>query len=301
MNQFHPTVSVLMAVHNSEHFVSEAINSILCQTFRDLELIIINDGSTDRSFEILKEFEALDKRIRIYSRSNQGITATANELVEKSYGKYLSIMDHDDIKMPTCIEKQVYYLEKTPNCAAVGTLTRWIDNNGDQIITGNASRRSELKSINIAADFSVYPPELPYIYNPSALIRAEAMKNVGNYRAQFIYSHDFDLWLRLIKIGEIHQINEELVSYRIHGQNTTIIKGKEILYYEIIAILSYLSRLIGKKDQVILDSFKNITYFDAVVDQYLLIIGHIFPVRDYINFRFSEESLDMLKNLNNRI
>ena len=122
-----PTVSVVMTVYNTERYVGEAVGSVLGQTFGDFEFVIVDDGSTDRSTTILKDFAARDPRIRLVSRPNTGIVAAANEGIGLARGRYLARMDSDDVCLPRRFETQVNYLEQHPECVLVGSRVTVVD------------------------------------------------------------------------------------------------------------------------------------------------------------------------------
>ena len=277
-----PTVSVLLAVYNCEAYVEQAVNSILNQSFSDFELILVDDGSSDGSPDILRKFAKEDDRVFLSVRSNKGIPVTANEMIGMARGKYLSLMDHDDIKLPSCIEVGVNHLDAHPECVAVGALSASID------VDGNIFRRRQKFEQKITpttkriARFDTFPPQIPSITNPSALIRSDAMKLVGNYRPNLIYAHDFDLWFRLSEVGEIHQINQELLHYRVHGNNTTVLKRPEIIRYEIIVVLSAWCRINGIDDANIITAFSGGDTFGVTIGAYKEVIGDRFPIDTYI-------------------
>ena len=277
-----PTVSVLLAVYNAERFVEEAVRSILAQSFKDFELILIDDGSSDRSPEILRKLQGEDERIRLTIRPNKGIPATANEMIAQARGRFLSLMDHDDIKLPHCIETEVNYLQSHPECVAVGTLSANIDAEG-RIVRRRSKLSQTVKSITKRkAHFDTFPPQIPSISNPSALIRAEAMAQAGNYRPNLTYAHDFDLWFRLSAIGEIHQINQEHLHYRVHGGNTTVRNRHEIVRHEMIVVLSGWCRHKGKDDSKIIESFSGGDTFEPTIEKYKALIGDEFSIESYI-------------------
>ena len=120
MSSISPQISVLMPVYNAERFVAEAVQSILSQTFGDFEFIIIDDGSSDGSLEILRRFERADSRIRLSSRPNTGYTVALNEMLAMASGQFVARMDADDVAMPQRLQKQVDYLCAHPNCVVVG-------------------------------------------------------------------------------------------------------------------------------------------------------------------------------------
>src|SRR5688500_8163527 len=122
-----PAVSVVVPVYNTERYVADTIDSILEQTFTDFELIVIDDGSTDRSPEILRELAAKASRIRLTVRENRGIVRTRNELLAQCRGRYMAVNDSDDRSMPQRHEKQVAYLESHPQCVLLGSRVMLMD------------------------------------------------------------------------------------------------------------------------------------------------------------------------------
>jgi glycosyltransferase involved in cell wall biosynthesis len=291
-----PLVSVIMSVYNGAAFVEEAAKSILNQTYRNIEFIIIDDGSSDQSREILTRLAEFDRRIRLTFQENCGIPVTANRMIEQSKGKYISLMDHDDIKLPSCIETEVNYLESHPDCVAVGTLSKTMNERGE--IT---KRRKKLKyklqqTSRRLPNYSSFPPEIPSITNPSALIRSDAMRQAGCYRENLIYAHDFDLWFRLSELGEIHQINEELILYRVHGKNTTSTKRLDIIRFEIVVVLSALSRHKKLDDRAIIEKFLGSVNFDETLTRYRQLLDPSFPVDTYLLFKAVGTRLPELAN-----
>src|SRR5579859_2675921 len=122
-----PLVSVAMPVYNAQRYLAQAVDSILAQSFKDFEFIIIDDGSTDSSTEILRKYEAADPRIRLFSRPNTGLTIALNEALGYARGRYLARMDSDDVSLPRRLEKQVAFMEDHPDHVAVGCRVVLID------------------------------------------------------------------------------------------------------------------------------------------------------------------------------
>ena len=117
-----PKISVLMSAYNSEKYISESIESILNQTFKDFEFIIINDGSSDNTAKIIQKYAEKDERIRfINSKQNQGIIAALNPGFSMCRGEYIARMDSDDISLPKRFEKQIEYMDKHSECGVLGT------------------------------------------------------------------------------------------------------------------------------------------------------------------------------------
>ena len=115
-----PKTSVVMPMYNAERYVAGATGSILAQTFTDFEFVIVNDGSTDRSLEIVRHYERLDARVRVLSRPNTGIVGALNDGLSLARGEYIARMDADDIAYPHRLERQATYLDDHPDCVAVG-------------------------------------------------------------------------------------------------------------------------------------------------------------------------------------
>ena len=280
-----PAVSVLLAVYNAERYVEAAVRSVLDQTFRDLEVVLIDDGSCDNSVAILERLAAEDDRIRLAVRPNKGIPATANEMIALARGRFLSLMDHDDIKLPNCIAREVAYLESHPECVAVGALASTINETGE--ITNVKRDLSILltKVTHRRGDLDAFPPDIPSISNPSALIRANSMREAGCYRLNMPLAHDTDLWFRLSRLGEIHRLNEVLLHYRIHATNTTVTQRARIAQYEAIAILSAIARRHDLDDEHLIGGFEGSANYESTVRAYKGLIGERYPVETYLLYR----------------
>jgi glycosyltransferase involved in cell wall biosynthesis len=205
-----PAISVLMPVYNAERYVAEAVESILKQTFTDFEFIIINDGSTDRSLQILQHYAKQDVRIRLINRENRGLVKTLNEGVGLAKTPYIARMDADDISYPCRLAKQVKFLEEHPGFVVIGSKVQLIDEDGDPL------RLFSLETTHREIDLAHLQGEGGAIAHPAAMIRKDALKSVGGYRAEFIHSEDLDLWLRMAEGGELGNLPNVLVDYRQH-------------------------------------------------------------------------------------
>lgn len=203
-------ITVLMPVFNAEKYVAAATQSILSQSFTDFEFIILDDGSTDSSLEILTKFATSDARIRLVSRENRGLVATLNEMIALASGRYLARMDADDISHPGRFEAQVRYLETHPNVAALGTRGLFIDPDGGPL----APFLDVLTHDEIVA--ALLAPALGIIH-PAAMIRRDAMLEAGGYRPDCTHAEDLDLWLRLSETYQLHNLDRVLISYRVHA------------------------------------------------------------------------------------
>ncbi|MEC3878252.1 glycosyltransferase family 2 protein [Parapedobacter sp. 10938] len=221
-----PRVSVLMSAYNAERYVGDAIQSILDQSFKDFELIIFNDGSTDSTASIVRQYS--DPRIRFMDNSvNKGLVYARRTTLEAAVGEYVAILDSDDIAMSGRLAQQYDFIEKYPNVVLCGGNAVLIDEEGKS--TGKllhpAYRASELKARFFWSNILV---------NSSVMFRREQAVAIGGYR-DMAPVEDYDLFVRLADQYSIHVFNEPLVYYRIHGQNISQTKyDKAIEYLRII-------------------------------------------------------------------
>ncbi len=209
-----PTVSVLMSVYNTQRYLAEAIDSILHQSFTDFEFIIINDGSTDESLTVLQAYAQHDPRIRLISRDNRGLARTKNELVSLAHGEFLAIMDSDDVAMPDRFAHQVDFLHANPDVVCVGGAYDFID---------EAGRLLEHVSVPLTDDdlqrFALQGKVL--INHPSAMIRRQALEQVGGYDETMHTDGILDLWLRLGEVGKLANLEETVLHYRQHQRSVS--------------------------------------------------------------------------------
>jgi len=214
-----PSVSVILAVFNAEKYLRQAVASVLDQTFGDFEFIVIDDGSTDSSLSVLRSFD--DRRLKIISRDNKGLTPTLNEGLSLANGEFIARMDADDVSLPTRFAKQVAYLNQHPDVVCVGSRVTTIDPYGsplsqtDHKLTHEEIEAELLQGIGWS------------IVHPAAMMRKDAVMKVGGYREQFKTSQDLDLWLRLGEVGKLANLPEPLVQYRQHFESVASTKADE--------------------------------------------------------------------------
>ncbi|HEY2385120.1 MAG TPA: glycosyltransferase [Terriglobia bacterium] len=207
-----PKVSVVMPVYNAEKYVTKAIDSILNQTLKDFEFIIVDDGSTDRTPAILESYAASDSRVILHRQPNCGLIATLNRACSLAQGSYIARMDADDISLPPRLEKQVHYLEHHPEVGVLGT---WIQDIGaaDEpgpiwpLPTTPATIRWFLMFGNCIA-------------HPSVMARREIIQNLG-YRPEAPHVEDYDLWIRASALTAVANLPEVLLRYRVRGESAS--------------------------------------------------------------------------------
>lgn len=206
-----PTISVIMPVYNGEKYLREAINSVLSQDFSDFEFIIIDDGSTDKSLEIIKSFN--DSRIKIISRENKGVITSLNEAISLAKGKYLARMDADDICFSNRFSSQLKAFEDS-KVALVGSWATKINDNGEEI---GLMSYPPLEYRKIKRFFIKHNP---FIHS-SVMIKKEVFDKVGVYNNKFKHAEDYELWSRVLSKFEAVNIDQPLIKYRVTSDGIT--------------------------------------------------------------------------------
>lgn len=211
-------VSVVLPAYNCAQFISQAVESVLAQTWRDFELIAIDDGSKDDTLKILRHYAAQDARVKVFSQSNSGLSATLHRGIDLAANEWIFRMDNDDVMRPNRLERQLAFIAEHPELAVASCLVRHIDKNNRVIGRDNSKlftheAVSGLVAVNELIGFS----------HPAAAFRKSAVLAVGGYRKQFFPVEDLDLWNRLLENGyKILVQPEYLLDYRMHGNSTTI-------------------------------------------------------------------------------
>jgi glycosyltransferase involved in cell wall biosynthesis len=202
-----------MAVQNAQRYVAEAVESILKQTFGDFEFLILDDGSTDGSLDLLRRFSDRDTRIRLTRRPNRGLVASLNELIDQAKGEFIARMDADDISLPDRFQQQISYLHAHPEYVLVGSRVLLIDPDGDPLCDWCTIEDHE------AIDaFNLEGKRGTLISHPVVMMRRSALVAVGKYR-NFSMMEDFDLFLRLAEYGRLTNLPDVLLKYRMHPNN----------------------------------------------------------------------------------
>jgi hypothetical protein len=205
-----PRVSVVMPVRNAERFVAEALRSVLDQTLRDLELVVVDDGSSDRTGDILRELAAHDERVRIQPARGDGLVPALNEGCALATAPLLARMDADDVAEPARLARQVEAMDADPTLLLLGTAVTQIDDRGTAFATVMypADPGDELLRRNCFA-------------HPTVVIRRDPFDHAGGYRDVFPHAEDYDLWLRLAELGRVANLQEPLLRYRVHPGQVT--------------------------------------------------------------------------------
>tara|TARA_Y100000589_G_scaffold210316_1_gene198402 strand:- start:2622 stop:3656 length:1035 start_codon:yes stop_codon:yes gene_type:complete len=213
MNEKQTLVSVVMPVYNAENYVEKAIISVLEQTYTNLELILINDGSTDNSLNIMKEFHKKDKRIKLISRENRGLVYSLNEGVKSALGEYIVRMDADDICMLNRIEKQVNFMNQRKE---VGVCGGWVQFFGENIKSDIWKLPLTSEELKVRLLFSVP------LAHPSVIIRKKLLLDYKLYYDEdFKHAEDFELWSRVVEYTDLANLPEVILKYRLSSTSVT--------------------------------------------------------------------------------
>lgn len=213
-----PEISVILPVYNSEKFIASAIESVLQQTFKNFEFLIINDGSTDNSLSIIQTFE--DPRIRVFDKKNTGLIDTLNFGISQSIAPWIARMDQDDICRKDRFETQYKLINN--DIAVIGSQALLIDQNSS--IYGRTNFATEHNEI-----LNRMEQQFSNVIHPSTLINRSYLEKVGGYDPKMSAAEDFDLWFRISKLGKIVNVNDTLLSLRKHGTNMSSVKIKEAI------------------------------------------------------------------------
>ena len=230
-----PKISVLTPAYNAAQYIRATIDSVLSQTEQDFELLIINDGSTDDTEKIVREYDS-PKIIYHANPQNLGIAKTYNRAIQLARGKYLAIAESDDISHPQRFEVQARYLDEHPNIGAVSSR-----------IHNFSSAPPPMKMLSVKKIKAVETPaqnrarilrRRPLIHHQVAMLRADVLRdNRIAYNENLSVSCDTDLFLHLAQVSDLAELNCELLGYRSHESNTTVV-NKSAGYAEAEEIVS---------------------------------------------------------------
>ena len=238
-----PKVTVLMAVHNGERYLRRAIDSILCQTFSDFEFLIVNDGSSDGSGDILASYH--DPRIRVIENaSNIGLTRSLNAGLAAAQGELIARQDADDVSHFNRLYKQVQFMERHPEVAVVGTAGRFIDDKG-------RPRRS-IAQITCTSAIAIRWQLLfegPFAHSSVMFRKAVVWVSLGGYDERYRISQDFELWSRLgAHEYAMSNLPERLVDLRLHAGSVSSRYTEEGISYVRDVLRNNMVRELGEHD-----------------------------------------------------
>jgi glycosyltransferase involved in cell wall biosynthesis len=208
-----PTISVVLPVYNGARFLRQTLASLRWQTFTDWEAVCVNDGSTDESQAILRQFAAADPRFRIVDQENQGIVAALNASVLAARAPWIARIDADDVAVPERLATQWRFVQDHPDVVVVGSYMLFTDPEGFPLSTQRYALEQE------AIEQALLSGSAGSFGHPSVLIRRDALLKAGLYRKEYEWVEDIDLWLRITRLGRVANIPRVLMHYRQHEQS----------------------------------------------------------------------------------
>jgi glycosyltransferase EpsE len=220
-------ISVLMTAYNNAALIGQTIESVLNQTFKDFEIVICDDNSTDSTWEVISRYAEKYPHIKIYrNEKNIGIAENRNKLLSLAQGTYAAMHDNDDLSLPHRLQTQYEYMENNPDVVACGSFLEYFDEHGNHSIRTYPSDDATLRK----RFFRDCP-----IATPSAFLRIKETLQAGGFGIEYKYCDDLDLYFRLAEYGKLANIQQVLVKYRRHA-NANSIKHFKILENETLAV-----------------------------------------------------------------
>ena len=237
-----PLISVIISNYNNSRYLKKSIISILNQSFKNFELLIVDDCSNDESRKIIRKLKKIDKRIKFFeNKKRKGLTKNLIKLIKFSKGEFIARQDSDDFSNRSRFKKQVSFLKKNNDYSLVGSLG-CIGSKKIKLPTSNKDIRKRLEISNC-------------FLHSSIMMRKNDYLKVGGYNSDFIYSQDYDLWLRISKIGKIKNFPDYLIKVNRDQNSISIKKSRLQNFYAIKANLHNNFHLI-KKNKIISNQFK---------------------------------------------
>jgi len=232
-----------LPVYNSEAYIRESIDSILNQSYSNFEFLILNDGSKDRSEEIILSYT--DPRIKYHKHPNCGLAGTLNRGIELSKGELIARQDQDDISLPERFEKQVNYLRANPNVVMVGTRASVFIDGGNVIKYHDHPTNMALLKFDLMFNN-------PFVHS-SVMFRKSVLDKTGNYTVDRSFFEDYNLWSKMVWQGDLSNLKDVLVEYRHHEKGMS----KDAAYFSKNALYNQCSLnieiLMGEKSVIVND------------------------------------------------
>lgn len=216
-----PLISIIIPTYNKSQYLKEAIESVLNQTYKEIEVIVVDDGSTDNTGEVVKSFD--DPRVIYFFQKNKGPAAARNSGLRRAKGKYIAFLDSDDLWLKEKLKKQIDFMEKNSEIGLLGTGCYEITDKGKII----GKKIFPIKNEILQKDLIKYNPFI----QSSVMVKREVFDKVGLYDENFRESEDYELWLRIAENYKIRNLAEPLVMKRYYREGLSPAKDKEQLYF----------------------------------------------------------------------
>lgn len=268
-------VSIILPVYNASKFLKECLDSILKQTYTNYEIVVVDDGSTDNSYTIAKEYANINNRIKIIKNiKNLGVSCAMNTAINVSRGRYISVMNADDKMHPKRLQKQVDFLESNSEYIVIGSQVKLIDEYGKKkgIKKFPTSHKDIYRSLYLTN---------PIQHSSMTINRRLLPQDFTWYNEDLRLSEDIDLLFRLLKYGKLANHNEILTSYRIHKESLTKMNTKQMY------LIGYRARKRGKnihgyKPSILNSIILNISLAIVVIIPTNLLLPVFYKLRSYL-------------------
>ena len=238
-----PQISVAMSVYNGERFLAAAIDSVLAQTFTDFEFLIVDDGSSDGTAAILRDYAAVDSRVRPIIRENRGLVTSLNQMLADARAPIVARMDADDVCHSERFARQLAFLAQHPDHGVVGSWSEDIDEHGERLQRPGCDHPLTHEDMLAAIVAGRH-----VICHPAAMYRRDVVLSVGGYHGAFRHCEDYDLWLRLASVTRLANIPERLVRYRRYDGQVSARHATEQQIGTAVAQLAWREREAGRPD-----------------------------------------------------
>lgn len=222
-----PTVSVIIPTYQRADWVNEAIKSVLAQTYKDYEIIVINDGSTDNTTEVLNQFQ---DKIKLIEQENKGVSTALNIAIEKSQGQYIAFLDDDDIWLPNKLEKQILLLESNHRIGLIYSDMLLFDEKA--VFPEPLSKKLPIHVGHISWMLFIFGNSVPL--PSSVVVRCEVLDEIGLFDESLTHCHDYDLWLRISEKWLLSYLDEPLTMYRL--SDTSMSKNREAVLFSVLRL-----------------------------------------------------------------
>ena len=215
-----PKVSIIIPTYNQSQYLEEAMESVLNQTYQNIEIIIVDDGSTDNTSEVVKSF---DNKIIYIPQKNKGASSARNAGIKKAQGQYVAFLDSDDMWIKNKLEKQIKFIQNNPEIGLLGTGCYQMVDINKMIYKKIFPAKNEI----LQKDLIKYNPFI----QSSVIIRKDIFNDIGLYDEKFKESEDYDLWLRIAQKYKVANIQEALVTKKYYEKGLSKDKDNKQLYF----------------------------------------------------------------------
>lgn len=277
-----PRVSVFIASYNGERYVEASVRSVLAQTFRDLELVVVDDGSRQPTLDILRRLAAEDPRMRLIEGVHRGQIGTLNHAIEQCRGELLARLDHDDNCLPDRIARQVAYMDAHADVVAIGSATQRIDEN--DAYHGDARKKTAARRSNPAT----LPPTLVFLMGPTLMARATAMRATGGYRPQFRAAEDRDISWQLAAQGRTAHVPEVLVAHRDHSASLGVTQQRTQAFGALLCDLSAIANHFKLDERAALAAIEPGADYTRALALYTELLAPVYPVETLLLTTFAK-------------